>query len=755
MDIIDRNFMDNVTQLNKMKAAMELWLEAFDLYCAATSNLSEVFDKFVSDSPYSSQHQPYAEVAESFSKMQVNMNHIVRPSVRDVFVHRCLKPTIAILSLVPEINAKVQERKTVLLDFDSYRAKVQKEHAAGRDSSHPQVMKKALKLDESAKKLFSLQTEICASFDEFETARPILMGPELAAFIGCLHHFNSFSTGLTGALLSSIPQSFSTLYMLEATVSQAASAGLFVANTPRSRRNQPPDAAVVKVGSTKTGNRGTLGSAAGSQLVPPAPPVEPVLQRSEVAGGGYGGYGSFAAMPPPQEAIAASSSAAAAQAVEQITRTAAGAAGGTGDASGSSGGMVSATLAAVRSSLASAAGRRPSGAGGGEGSSVGGDDSMSRSRRGSGSTVGTQGGVDGDGEGVGVGGATEASSAPTGTAPIHSLGAHFQAVDDEAPCVGMALAALKDSSDGGGGGDGSAEGGSERSTEERGSVRHPMQSPGKERNLSCGSRSSDASGKLPPRALVKNEILSGPELLRYVSRLDEGDSTTPSPSPSPSPSHGCKPTSAGTAGTAGNTDSDGITVDAAPVDSPQILSTRVEGRTASGEGKEREKRERGSDGETEEELQLIEEFDGIFHDIASDSAGTRGLNGERAASFPLSAESESLKMEIRRLEERRTQVGRDHSRNHSPSLSGGGNGRDSGGSMAGAAVMHSLAAVSNPDSNSGFDVSTSAADGSVSGESGGEEEGTRGVYRTMRSTRLGLIMTPAEDKAPEKDVQSD
>ena len=77
------------------------------------------------------------------------------------------------------------------LDFDSYRAKIQIHHESGRDSIHPKVIKTAMKLDESAKKLYALQLNILASFNEYERVRDLTFGPEFCSFIACFYHFSS------------------------------------------------------------------------------------------------------------------------------------------------------------------------------------------------------------------------------------------------------------------------------------------------------------------------------------------------------------------------------------------------------------------------------------------------------------------------------------------------------------------------------------------------------------------------------------
>ena len=68
-------------------------------------------------------------------------------------------------------------------------AKLQKEHAAGRDSSHPAVTKQQVKLDNAAKFLYDTQSEIYSHFDEFEEARgKTMLHSEFTSFLACFYH---------------------------------------------------------------------------------------------------------------------------------------------------------------------------------------------------------------------------------------------------------------------------------------------------------------------------------------------------------------------------------------------------------------------------------------------------------------------------------------------------------------------------------------------------------------------------------------
>ncbi|KAJ1406876.1 hypothetical protein B484DRAFT_403989 [Ochromonadaceae sp. CCMP2298] len=248
-DLKLRQFTRHVHDMEKVNAAMEIWLESLDAFTASTALLGETFKDFFNDSPYAGQGSPYAAAAESFAEVAEKINTGLMPSVRQLFVARCLRPAGAVLALAAPIDEQIKARNDALVDFDFYRAKIEKEHAQGRNSEHPKVMKRAAQLDDAAMRLYSLKLGICASFDEFTRARPVTLGPEFCSFLACHHHCSSYSSELTAAILPSLPQVSSSLYALESVL----------------------DADFAEVSSL--------------------PQVPLLVERRQFAGGGWGGYG--------------------------------------------------------------------------------------------------------------------------------------------------------------------------------------------------------------------------------------------------------------------------------------------------------------------------------------------------------------------------------------------------------------------------------------------------------------------------------
>ena len=285
------NFTDHVNHLQKVKDSMDLWIEAFDTFGAATLMLSESFKGFFAFKPsadYEHEHptsSPYLPVATSFAEIAKKLNRTILPSVRQLFEIRCLQPLAAILAMIGPIDALLQERKTVLLDFDSYRAKIEREHSAGRDSRHPLVIKKAMKLDDVAKRLHSLNTTICTLFEEFEKARPVTLGPEFSAFMACFFHFSSYSTELSGKVVPHLPQIASSLYVLESFIGQSFS-DLYT------MEGKPIGSSGSSAAPAPASQNKFIKSTASTEV----PSV--VLERTEFAGGSYGGYASHSTVLP-------------------------------------------------------------------------------------------------------------------------------------------------------------------------------------------------------------------------------------------------------------------------------------------------------------------------------------------------------------------------------------------------------------------------------------------------------------------------
>eukprot|EP00981_Chlorochromonas_danica_P010579 scaffold3290_cov165-Ochromonas_danica.AAC.22 len=214
---------------------------------------------------------PFREVAAEMDRIFTNIQMVVQPAVKESFTTRCLHPVISILSLVPPINERLLLRKNLLSDYDTLKAKMQKKAVTNSGGSDA-FSKKMEKFDELTAKLNMVHGEICTNLDEFELARPVTLGPELASFIGCFHSFASFLHSSSSSVLPCIPQAASTINSISVTAMDMTLRP--VRNRYSMRTTKIPDGYMVPRENIKR--------------------VEPLLSRPACAGGTYGGYGQLA-----------------------------------------------------------------------------------------------------------------------------------------------------------------------------------------------------------------------------------------------------------------------------------------------------------------------------------------------------------------------------------------------------------------------------------------------------------------------------
>lgn len=263
---------------------MELWLDCFDAFCFSSQILTETLKNYHVHSPYENQpiyngsddiphrESPYKGVAMELDRCVTDIHCNLRPAITGLFKERCLRPVEYMLSLAPDIIEKVQQRKLSLLDFDAHKSKMEKEHAAGRDNSHPSVSKKIQKFNESAIKLETLQKSIEKSMKEFQIARPVTLGPELASFTACMYCFSSTMSNSVVGVLPEIPQAISSMAMIdnrfaEEKIRFEKERGSIHYDLHHHRLSTLSE----KVISTKV--------------------IDPITIRSSAMGGSYGGYG--------------------------------------------------------------------------------------------------------------------------------------------------------------------------------------------------------------------------------------------------------------------------------------------------------------------------------------------------------------------------------------------------------------------------------------------------------------------------------
>lgn len=215
LDFRTKQFHSHVIELCKMKEAIELWLDSFDTYCAATAVLGNAFREFYE--PCKSLNHPSKDISMTFHCISTDLNTTVRPPVREVMIHRCLEPVIAILALVPGVEDLFTERKKILSDVEIYRARLHKELATGKDFTNLVVEKLTIKLDELNKLLTEADTKLSTELEKFELARPTMLVQELSTTLASLYHYHTSSSYLYGKMIPILPQSASTLSILHVT----------------------------------------------------------------------------------------------------------------------------------------------------------------------------------------------------------------------------------------------------------------------------------------------------------------------------------------------------------------------------------------------------------------------------------------------------------------------------------------------------------------------------------------------------------
>lgn len=298
-----KDFHRHAEALARVREAMQIWSDAVDALCAAQVILADSLSAYLDEShdnhgdnsnrqrAASSDHfysqGPYRDIATALKNIQLNINNNLRPVIHETFYERCLQPTEAILSLVPAINEKYQERKAVLLDFDAYNARIESDTSKGKEANH----KTLSKLDKTTKELAACQGTINHALDEFNKAKPHLLGSELAAVVSCMYYFASASSGLMGKLLPFLPQASSTLCIMcekSQRIQQGHhKSGRHLSHLLSTHSRSANAAQQISHDTQKMSDSILTGSNDLSGLTIAAP----IVARSDMLGGQTGGYG--------------------------------------------------------------------------------------------------------------------------------------------------------------------------------------------------------------------------------------------------------------------------------------------------------------------------------------------------------------------------------------------------------------------------------------------------------------------------------
>jgi hypothetical protein len=158
---------------------------------------------------------PFIDVSKAFTGISHDINTIIRPVIRDMFVTNCLRPLTSMLALAPQVQEKIQERRRILFDAESYNSRIHKELGQGKDFSNSSVVKLRVKLEEANKSLALCQATIYDLFNLFDESVPSLVIDELSVAISCLKHYHSSSACLLGNMLPKISSAEASLKQLQ------------------------------------------------------------------------------------------------------------------------------------------------------------------------------------------------------------------------------------------------------------------------------------------------------------------------------------------------------------------------------------------------------------------------------------------------------------------------------------------------------------------------------------------------------------
>lgn len=140
-----------------------------------------------------------------------DINEHLHQNIRTLLIEKCVKPTAYILNQLPAIDAKVAERKRILLDYDYFKAKLHRQHES-LANSNANVMsdnyaKIAEKLNEKMQELAQVQIDVEIAMEEFDAARTTMLAPEIAVYNACMYYYSTSTAMLFSQLFTFMPQS--------------------------------------------------------------------------------------------------------------------------------------------------------------------------------------------------------------------------------------------------------------------------------------------------------------------------------------------------------------------------------------------------------------------------------------------------------------------------------------------------------------------------------------------------------------------
>jgi len=271
-----RGFNDHVERLRKVRVALQLYSDAVDALSKAEMVVADAFDSYYAHSiPQTGAAggglagAPAAHgVTDSFKTLMAEKFTIVRSAINGILQNRCIKPVTAILAKVGPLQEKVKQRRSLLQDHEAHRSMIQKEQESGKSNDDANIQRHSIKLDQMSLSLGQLVSSVDGALLEFEKARPHMLVQELAAVLGVCYYNGTATAALLGRLLPLLPQTASTLCLLNALGSKKLRPSHL--STDNLQRVEPSVARTSIMGG-RYGGYGLLGA---DMLQVPAPPLQ-------------------------------------------------------------------------------------------------------------------------------------------------------------------------------------------------------------------------------------------------------------------------------------------------------------------------------------------------------------------------------------------------------------------------------------------------------------------------------------------------
>lgn len=213
-----KHFLEVMSALHQIYDSLEIYIDLIDSMSQVMLNLTDSFLNLQSKSVSQKKgYTPMTDLAKSFqllASIYKDIHDSVNPELKIVFEDRCILPIKSLLSREDVIKAKYHERNKILLEYDSLTSAAKAELAAGKDETHPNVIKLQSKVDTATLALNNIHEDINQSLNEFECLYPTVLSPCFASMVGCTYYHGTTSDNLLTKVIPYLPESASSICAL-------------------------------------------------------------------------------------------------------------------------------------------------------------------------------------------------------------------------------------------------------------------------------------------------------------------------------------------------------------------------------------------------------------------------------------------------------------------------------------------------------------------------------------------------------------